>query len=62
MNDLGWQKVSVKWGGKDYSRSLWIRPGYAVTDGKVYGKGVDGDRIADHLAAKSPYGEVEIIE
>lgn len=42
MDELGWVKSTVKWGGADYARSIWTRPGYAVDGGKVYGPEADG--------------------
>jgi len=37
MSDLGWIKSAVKWGSVDYKRQLWVRPGYNVQNGKIYG-------------------------
>ncbi|MCU0900831.1 MAG: DUF5906 domain-containing protein [Cypionkella sp.] len=44
MSDLGWTKCSVKWGGVDYGRQVWVRPGYLVERGRV--KGPDGYDVA----------------
>lgn len=57
MSDLGWSKVEVKWGGVDYARQLWLRPGYTVDRGKIYGPEGSVEQLAAHL--KEP--EVEII-
>lgn len=56
MSDLGWSKVAVKWGGVDYARQLWVRPGYVVDRGRL--KGPDGfdEALTKHLGQ-----EVEII-
>lgn len=37
MSDLGWIKSAVKWGSIDYKRQLWVRPGFNVQNGKIYG-------------------------
>ncbi|SDY42034.1 primase-helicase family protein [Citreimonas salinaria] len=42
MLELGWHKVKVKWGGVDYGRVLWLRPGYSAQRGEVVGS--DGTR------------------
>ncbi|MFD1510929.1 hypothetical protein [Lacimonas salitolerans] len=36
MLELGWNKVSVKWGSVDYNRVLWVGPGHSVQRGKVF--------------------------
>ena len=49
MSDLGWTKREVKWGGVDYARQLWVRPGYTVERGKIFGPdGFEGD-LVKHL-------------
>ena len=40
MDELNWSKRTAKWGGKDYSRAIWVKDGYAVHRGRV--KGPDG--------------------
>ena len=57
MSDLGWSKVAVKWGGVDYARQLWLRPGYSVERGKIYGPDGWSENIATHLKEQ----EIEII-
>lgn len=52
MNDLGWVRHQVKWGGYDYARVLWVHPDYYVAEGRV--RGVNGydepvDRVADEM-------------
>ena len=37
MSDLGWLKKKVKWGGVKYARALWIKKGFNVENGKIYG-------------------------
>ena len=37
MPDLGWQLYNKKWGGKDYARAIWVKPGYAIHRGRVTG-------------------------
>lgn len=49
MSDLGWSKRPVKWGGVDYARQLWVRPGYTVERGKIFGpEGYEAD-LVEHL-------------
>ncbi|WP_120503432.1 primase-helicase family protein [Sulfitobacter mediterraneus] len=61
MNELRWTKSTVKWGGKDYARSIWARPGYAVDGGKIYGTEHEGTPIAEYLVSKGAFEEIEII-
>ena len=35
MLELGWHRVSVKWGGVDYARVVWLRPGCSAQRGEV---------------------------
>ena len=37
LRDLGWAQQSVKWGGKDYVRVLYIRSGYGIDRGEIIG-------------------------
>jgi hypothetical protein len=51
MTELGWHKLKVKWGGVDYARAIWVRPGYHVEKGTVFGPGgfeepLFGEKIA----------------
>lgn len=62
MNELRWIKSTVKWGGRDYGRSIWARPGYTVDGGKIYGTGHDGTPIADYLDTTRTHGEIEVIQ
>ena len=48
MTELRWNKQKVKWGGVNYARAIWIRPGYTVENGKVYGPDGRGVAIKDH--------------
>lgn len=56
MTDLGWSKVAVKWGGVDYARQLWVRPGYIVDRGRLKGPEGFDEALVKHLGQ-----EVEII-
>ena len=56
MSDLGWSKCAVKWGGVDYARQLWVRPGYTVERGKIFGPEEFEEALAQHLGQ-----EMEII-
>jgi hypothetical protein len=62
MNELRWEKSSVKWGGKDYGRSIWSKPGYTLDGGKIHGPDCDGVTILEHLKTKGLHLEVEIIQ
>lgn len=53
MNDLGWRREKVKFGGCDYQRVLWVHPDYSIDRGKVRGPN-------DYCQAIEP--DVEIIE
>mgnify|MGYP005750021501 CR=1 FL=1 len=48
MSELGWRKEKVKWGGVDYARAIWIKPGYMVENGHVFGPVGNGKKIKDH--------------
>lgn len=56
MSDLGWSKCAVKWGGVDYARQLWVRPGFSVDRGKLFGPDGFEEALAKHLGH-----EVEVI-
>jgi Family of unknown function (DUF5906) len=49
MSGLGWTKCSLKWGGVDYARQLWVRPGYTVDRGTIYGPDGWSQKLATHL-------------
>lgn len=49
MGELGWTKQSLKWGGKDYARAIWVRPGFSVDRGKVHGPNGWSMAIDQHL-------------
>jgi hypothetical protein len=49
MSDLGWSKCGVKWGGVDYARQLWVRPGFNVDRGKLFGPDGFEQGLAEHL-------------
>ena len=37
LADLGWVSKNAKWGGKDYKRMLWLKPGYTLVGGVISG-------------------------
>lgn len=37
MTELGWRRHTVKWGGKDFARTLWTAPNYTVDRGNILG-------------------------
>jgi hypothetical protein len=49
MSDLGWVKQAVKWGSVDYKRQLWVRPGYTVQNGKIFGPDGFEQKLTVHL-------------
>lgn len=49
MSDLGWIKSPVKWGSVDHKRQLWVRPGYTVQNGKIYGPDGFEQKLTVHL-------------
>jgi hypothetical protein len=49
MTGLGWEKVQAKWGGKDYSRALWVDRGYWVDRGKLRGPNGYAQPLGEHL-------------
>jgi hypothetical protein len=51
MTELGWLKQALKWGGKDYARAIWVRPGFSVDRGRVHGLNGWSQGIDDHLNA-----------
>jgi hypothetical protein len=36
---LGWTREKVKWGNKAYARVIFLRPGYQIKGGTLYGPG-----------------------
>ena len=62
MDDLEWQKTKVKWGGKDYTRAIWVRPGFTIDRGVINGPDFEAVRVSDYLEQNTTYPEVEIIQ
>ena len=54
MTKLGWSKTSAKWGGKDYSRALWVDRGYWIDRGTVRGPGDYAQTLTEHLRDAAP--------
>ncbi|WP_322889990.1 MULTISPECIES: primase-helicase family protein [unclassified Yoonia] len=50
MQELGWTQTQVKWGGKDYARALWMKPGFHVADGNIVRPDGTAEAIAAHLS------------
>lgn len=60
--DLGWVSKDAKWGGKDYKRMLWLRPGYTLRGGKIYGPGNwVVDTAVRHKSALGPLDATEFV-
>jgi len=49
MTDLGWSKKKVKWSGKNYARSIWIKKGFDVSNGKIFGPDSYEECLNEHL-------------
>jgi hypothetical protein len=49
MQELGWMQHSVKWGGKDYARALWVKADYHVADGRLIMPDGQTEAIDDHV-------------
>lgn len=54
MAELGWTKVKVKWGAAEYNRSIWVRPEFTITGGKIYGPDCEPIKVDEHLEALLP--------
>jgi hypothetical protein len=37
MADLSWTRHQVKWGGKDYTRTIWVAPKHSIDRGNILG-------------------------
>ncbi|MDP2496343.1 DUF5906 domain-containing protein [Shimia thalassica] len=62
MDELEWQKTKVKWGGKDYARAIWVRPGYSIERGKIYGPDFPTESVSDYLHREDPMSDIEVIQ
>ena len=49
MQGLGWTQHKVKWGGVDYARVVWVKPGYHVADGSIIGPDGTTEPIGEHI-------------
>ncbi|MFC2982003.1 primase-helicase family protein [Roseicyclus marinus] len=54
MSELGWTKSKVKWGGVDYSRAIWVRPGFSIEGGVLFGDDRTQEPLVDHLTKLDP--------
>jgi hypothetical protein len=54
MTKLGWSRTSVKWGGKDYVRALWVDSGYWIDRGMLRGPGEYAQPLTAHLDKPAP--------
>ena len=61
MSELAWTKARAKWGGVDYARAIWLRPGFSVEGGKLIGEDGTVTRVADHLAASAKRAEAYLV-
>ena len=51
MMELNWAHFNVKWGGADYTRVLWAKPGHWVADGNIYNEMGLVSAVFDYLPA-----------
>ena len=49
MQELGWTQQKVKWGGIDYARVVWVKPGHHVADGNLIRPDGTTEAIGDHI-------------
>ena len=49
MQELGWAQHKVKWGGVDYARVVWVKPGYHVADGSLIRPDGTTEPIGEHI-------------
>ncbi len=61
MIELRWRNEKVKWGAKDYARSIWVHPGYWVDRGHVHGPDGYKSKIVDNSGGFYDI-DVEIID
>lgn len=51
MSDLGWTRYQVKWGGKDYTRAIWVKSAYGIDRGNIIGPDGSKQAVGDVLWA-----------
>ncbi len=51
MTELGWHRYQAKWGGKDYTRAIWVRSSYALDRGNIIGPDGSKKAVCDVLWA-----------
>lgn len=51
MTDLGWSRYQVKWGGKDYTRAIWVKSPYGIDRGNIVGPDGSKQAVCDVLWA-----------
>jgi chorismate mutase len=61
MDDLEWQKTKVKWGGKDFARAIWVRPGHTIERGRIYGPDFETERVSDYLERNDPLRDMDVL-
>lgn len=61
MDELEWQKAKVKWGGKDFGRAIWVKPGFVVDRGKILGPNFRTEKVSDYLERHDLTAEIEVI-
>jgi len=59
VDEVDWSKEKAKWGGKDYSRAIWVRKGYWVEGGYVRGPDGSSQKIAEHLENPTRLGDAK---
>ena len=61
MHELDWQKFKVKWGGREFARAIWVKPGYWIERGKIYGPEFEAEPVSDYLERHDPERDIEVI-
>lgn len=50
MTDLRWHRQMVKWGGKNYTRAIWVREHFAVLKGRLIKPDATTEDLVEHIA------------
>ncbi len=49
MTEIGWSKDKVKWGGREYSKAIWVEKGYWAENGRLNGPDDFQEALTEHL-------------
>jgi hypothetical protein len=59
MTELRWHRTKAKWGGKDFTRAIWVKEGSCVRQGRIVKPDRTSVSLVEHL---SPLGETIVAE